>query len=235
MQAMAAERFSGGGAQTERAERALEKLTGAHKVWLTHSCTGAMEIAALALDLGPGDEVIVPSFTFCATATAFARTGAKLVFCDIDPATMMMDAQDLKRRITDKTAAVAVVHYGGACGRHGENFAAICARRGIHLIEDAAQAIGVTLNGRALGTFGLFGAISFHDTKVIHCGQGGALLVNSADPALLSRVECIMNKGTDFARMRAGLRITMSGPAPAQASAQANIRRQFCCAQLQRT
>jgi dTDP-4-amino-4,6-dideoxygalactose transaminase len=203
-QAMSGQRFSGGGAHGEKAERELENLTGAHKVWLTHSCTGAMEIAALALDLGPGDEVIVPSFTFCATSTAFARTGAKLIFCDIDPATMMMDADDLRRRITAKTAAVAVVHYGGAAAAI-EKISALCARRGIHLIEDAAQAVGVTLNGRALGTFGLFGAVSFHDTKVIHCGQGGALLVNSADPALLSRIECIMNKGTDFARMRAGL------------------------------
>ena len=202
--AMSGPRFSGGGEHTEKAEGELEKLTGAHKVWLTHSCTGAMEIAALALDLGPDDEVIVPAFTFCATATAFARTGARLIFCDIDPATMMMDADDLKRRITQRTAAVAVVHYGGAAADI-EKISALCARRGIHLIEDAAQAVGVTLNGRALGTFGLFGAFSFHDTKVVHCGQGGALLVNSADPALLSRIECIMNKGTDFARMRAGL------------------------------
>jgi dTDP-4-amino-4,6-dideoxygalactose transaminase len=163
-----------------------------------------MEIAALALDLGPDDEVIVPAFTFCATATAFARTGAKLVFCDVDPATMMMDARDLQRRITDRTAAAAVVHYGGAAADM-EKISALCAPRGIHLIEDAAQAIGVTLSGKALGTFGLFGAISFHDTKVIHCGQGGALLVNSADPSLLSRIDCIMNKGTDFSRMRAGL------------------------------
>ncbi len=203
-QAMSGQRFSGGGAQTEKAERELEKLTGAHKVWLTHSCTGAMEIAALALDLAPDDEVIVPAFTFCATATAFARTGARLVFCDIDPATMMMDADDLKRRITERTAAVAVVHYGGAAADI-ERISVLCASRGIHLIEDAAQAVGVRLNGRALGTFGLFGAVSFHDTKVIHCGQGGALLVKSADPALLSRIECIMNKGTDYARMRAGL------------------------------
>jgi dTDP-4-amino-4,6-dideoxygalactose transaminase len=203
-QAMSAERFCGGGTQTDKAERALETITGAHKVWLTHSCTGAMEIAALALDLGPEDEVIVPSFTFCATATAFARTGARLVFCDIDPATMMMDARDLEQRITGRTAAVAVVHYGGAAADM-EKISALCAPRGIHVIEDAAQAIGVTLKGKALGTFGLFGAISFHDTKVIHCGHGGALLVNSSDAALLSRVDCIMNKGTDFSRMRAGL------------------------------
>jgi dTDP-4-amino-4,6-dideoxygalactose transaminase len=203
-QAMSAHRFSAGGAQTEKAESQLEFFSGAKKVWLTHSCTGAMEIAALALDLGPGDEVIIPAFTFCATATAFARTGAKLVFCDIDPATLMMDTRDLKRRFSEHTKAVVAVHYGGSSAEI-EKIAALCANRGIHLIEDAAQAIGVTSNGKALGTFGLFGAISFHDTKVIHCGQGGALLVNSEDPALLSRIECILNKGTDYARMRAGL------------------------------
>lgn len=203
-QAISAQRFSGGGTQTEKAESDLENLTGAGKVWLTHSCTGAMEVAALALNVGPGDEVIVPAFTFCATATAFARTGARLIFCDIDPETMMINADDLQRCFTQNTKAVAVVHYGGASADM-EKIAALCANRGIHVIEDAAQAMGVTLNGKALGTFGLFGAISFHDTKVIHCGQGGALLVNSADPAVLSRIECIMNKGTDYARMRAGL------------------------------
>ena len=230
-QVMSGQRFSGGGAFCGQAESALEKLTGAHKVWLTHSCTGAMEIAALALDLGPGDEVIVPAFTFCATATAFARTGAKLVFCDIDPATLMMDADDLQRRITGRTAAVAVVHYGGAAA-DVEAISDICARRGIHLIEDAAQAVGVTLNGRALGTFGLFGAISFHDTKVIHCGQGGALLVNSADPALLSRIECIMNKGTDFARMRAGLADHYEWTSPGSSFRPAEYQAAILCAQL---
>ncbi|UUP18639.1 aminotransferase class V-fold PLP-dependent enzyme [Nitratireductor thuwali] len=192
-----------GGAFSREAEAWLVQHTGAEQAILTHSCTGAMEMAALALGLGPGDEVIVPTFTFCATATAFERAGARIVFCDIDPATMMIDPEDLERRITRRTRAIVAVHYGGASADM-EAICAIARRHGVHVIEDAAQAFGSTRGGRAPGTFSTFGAFSFHETKVVSCGQGGALIVNAGDPALLERVAMIVERGTDHARVRSG-------------------------------
>lgn len=197
-------RLAGGGEHTRAVEAQIAADTGAHRVWLTHSCTGAMEVAALALGLGPGDDVIVPSFTFTATATAFARTGARIVLCDIDPATMMLDAESVGRCITDKTRAVVAVHYGGALAPM-EEIAALCQPRGIEIVEDAAQSVGVLHHGWASGTFGRFGCYSFHDTKVVHCGQGGALLVNDASETLLKRVDRIMERGTNFSDCRAGV------------------------------
>jgi len=192
-----------GRAFSRQAEAWLVQQTGAGQAILTHSCTGAMEMAALALGLGPGDEVVVPTFTFCATATAFERTGARIVFCDIDPATMMIDPDDLERRITPRTKAIVVVHYGGASADM-EAIGAIAQRHGVHIIEDAAQGFGSMRGGRALGTFGTFGAYSFHETKVVSCGQGGALIVNTSDPVLLERVAMIVERGTDHARVRSG-------------------------------
>lgn len=192
-----------GGAFSRKAEAWLVQHTGAGQAILTHSCTGAMEMAALALGLGPGDEVIIPTFTFCATATAFERTGARIVFCDIDPATMMIDPEELERRINRRTRAIVVVHYGGA-SVDMEAIGAIAQRHGVHIIEDAAQGFGSTRGGRALGTFGTFGAYSFHETKVVSCGQGGALIVNTNDPVLLERVSMIVERGTDYARVRSG-------------------------------
>lgn len=192
-----------GGAFSRKAEAWLVQHTGARQVILTHSCTGAMEMAALALGLGPGDEVIVPTFTFCATATAFERTGAQIVFCDIDPATMMIDPEDLERRINHRTRAIVVVHYGGASADM-EAIGAIAQRHGAHIVEDAAQGFGSTRAARALGTFGTFGAYSFHETKVVSCGQGGALIVNTSDPMLLERIAMITERGTDHAQVRSG-------------------------------
>ncbi len=201
--ALSGPRLAGGGEHTRAMETRLATDTGAHRVWLTHSCTGAMEVAAMALGLGPDDEVIVPSFTFAGTATAFARTGARIVLCDIDPATLMLDPASVERCITGRTKAVVAVHYGGAVPPM-EALAALCAPRGIEIVEDAAQSVGVTHRGWAAGTFGKFGCYSFHDTKVMHCGQGGALLVNDASEKLLAAVDRMMERGTNFSDFRAG-------------------------------
>lgn len=202
-QALATGKLGSGGWFSGQAEEWLTDRFASRRAILTGSCTAALEIAALALGLEPGDEVIVPTFTFCATATAFERTGARIVLCDIDPATMMMDVDDLERRITSRTRVIVVVHYAGAAADLGR-LRAIAEHRGIHLIEDAAQGFGSTWNGRALGSFGTFGAVSFHETKVVGCGQGGALLVNTDDPVLLDRVDMIIERGTDFSRVKAG-------------------------------
>ncbi|MCB1425494.1 MAG: aminotransferase class I/II-fold pyridoxal phosphate-dependent enzyme [Zhengella sp.] len=201
--ALLAGRQAGGGAQTAGAEADIRRLTGAQHVWLTHSCTAAMEVAALALDLGPGDEVIVPSFTFAATATAFARTGARIVACDVDPRSLMTDMASLERCITARTRAIVPVHYGAG----SVDVAAIAAMtdgRDIAIVEDAAQGAGALRGDKALGTLGLMGCLSFHETKVVHGGQGGALLVNSQEPALLRRIDRIMERGTNFSDCKAG-------------------------------
>jgi dTDP-4-amino-4,6-dideoxygalactose transaminase len=181
--------------------RKARALVGAHvghdRVFLTNSCTSALEIAALALDLGPEDEVIVPSFTFCATATAFARKGARIVLADVDPQSMMVTAARLEARFTSRTRAVVVVHYGGAAAPMAE-IRALCDRHGVVVVEDAAQAYGAKQDGAAVGTSGLFAAYSFHETKIISSGHGGALVVNSDDRKLIDRIEELLARGTNF-------------------------------------
>lgn len=194
-------RHAGGGPMTAEAEQKLRALTGARHVWLVNSCTAAMEIAALALGLGPGDEVVVPSFTFAATATAMQRGGAIPVFADVNPKTLMAEPADIEACITAATKAVAIVHYGGHSAKAAE-IAAMCATRNIAVIEDAAQAAGVRRNGQSAGTHGLFGALSFHETKIIHGGHGGALLLNSDRPDLVEAVTRILDRGTNFTDAR---------------------------------
>jgi len=186
-----------GGSFTGKARAHVGAHVGHDRVFLTNSCTSALEIAALALDLGPEDEVIVPSFTFCATATAFARQGARIVLADVDPGTMMVTAATLEARLTSRTRAVVVVHYGGAAAPMAE-IRALCDRRGVALVEDAAQAYGAKQNGAAVGTAGLFAAYSFHETKIISSGHGGALVVNSDARVLRDRVEELLARGTNF-------------------------------------
>lgn len=157
----------------------------------------------MALDLGPGDEVIIPTFTFAATATAFARTGATLVLCDVDPISLMVEPETVRGAINDRTKAVVVVHYGGYSARLDE-ISAICEDAGIELLEDAAQAFGVERSGRHVGTWGLMGALSFHETKIVHCGQGGALLVNSDDERLIDKISAILARGTNFLDFKVG-------------------------------
>lgn len=185
------------------AENELKRLSHAQSLYLTNSCTSAMEIAALVSGVEPGDEVIVPSFTFCATATAFARTGASIVLCDVSPTSMMMDINDVSRKITKRTKVIVPVHYGGYSV--DMNHLAELNRDGkILIVEDAAQGLGSTRGGEALGTIGHMGAYSFHETKIAHCGHGGALLVNTADPNINRRVDETIQRGTNYSECKAG-------------------------------
>jgi len=190
----------GNGPRTRRCEELLGELTGAPRVLMTHSCTGALEMAALLAGVGPGDEVVMPSFTFVSTANAFVLRGATPVFVDVDPGTLNIDPERAAAAVTDRTRALVAVHYGGI-GCDMEALSAIADAHDLLLVEDAAQCIGASRDGRALGTFGALGALSFHETKNVSCGEGGALLVN--DERLAERAEIIQEKGTNrrlFAR-----------------------------------
>lgn len=193
--------IAGGGAFTRRCEDWLERTLPAHRAMLTHSCTAALEMAAILAGVGPGDEVLMPSFTFSATATAFVLRGATPVFVDIRPDTLNIDERLIEAAITPCTRAVVPVHYAGlAC-----EMDAICAtaeRHGLLVIEDAAQAHLSHYRGRPLGTIGHLGCLSFHETKNIISGEGGALIVN--DPRLVARAEIVREKGTDRSRFFRG-------------------------------
>ncbi|WP_459545419.1 dTDP-4-amino-4,6-dideoxygalactose transaminase [Nocardia sp. X0981] len=191
----------GDGPFTAAATAKLAEITGAPHVLLTTSCTHALELAALLLELGPGDEVIVPSFAFTSAATAFAVHGATCVFVDIDETTGNIDPEAAAAAVTDRTRAVVVMHYGGVAADM-DALQALARRHGIAIIEDNAHGLGGTWRGRALGTLGTFGTQSFHDTKNVHCGEGGALLLS--DDILMARAEIIREKGTDRARFLRG-------------------------------
>ena len=187
-------KLEGGGAMAMKCERWFEDWAGCKRALITPSCTASLEMMALALDLGAGDEVIMPSFTFVSTAGAFALRGAVPVFAEIDPHTFNLDLAAARAAITPKTRAIMLVHYGGV-GCDMDGFTALCKEHNIVLLEDAAQAIGATWDGKPLGSFGAMSGFSFHHTKNITCGEGGALLIN--DPALVSTSEIIRDKGTD--------------------------------------
>jgi len=194
-------RLAGDGGFTKRCHRWLEEQTGSHKALLTHSCTAALEMAALLLDLQPGDEVILPSFTFVSTANAFVLRGAVPVFVDVREDTLNLDESLVEQAITARTRAIVPVHYAGiACEM--DRLMDIAARHGLKVVEDAAQGVMASYKGRALGAIGDYGAFSFHETKNVICGEGGALLVNSAATAL--QAEIIREKGTDRSRFFRG-------------------------------
>jgi dTDP-4-amino-4,6-dideoxygalactose transaminase len=201
VQALRGGRLAGDGPATRRVERLLsERLDGAH-VLLTTSCTHAMELALMALDVGPGDEVILPSFTFVSTANVVLRQGATPVFADICPDTFNLDPEEARRRITARTRAIMPVHYAGmACDMTA--FAELAREHGLLLIEDAAQALDASYRGRPLGTWGDAGAISFHETKNVTCGEGGVLVTRS--DGLARRAEIMREKGTNRAAFLRG-------------------------------
>jgi dTDP-4-amino-4,6-dideoxygalactose transaminase len=193
-QAHEAHHLSGDGAFTRRCSEWLEHTTGCRRALLTHSCTAALELSALLADLRPGDEVIMPSFTFVSTANAFVLRGAVPVFVDIREDTLNINESLIEAAITPRTRAIVVIHYAGvACEL--DAIVRIAERHGLLLIEDAAQALGAAYHGRPLGSFGQLAALSFHETKNLICGEGGALLVNAPD--LVARAEILREKGTN--------------------------------------
>jgi dTDP-4-amino-4,6-dideoxygalactose transaminase len=194
-------KFSGDGLFTHRCRELLERELGDTRVLLTPSCTHALELAALLLDLAPGDEVVVPSFTFVSTANAFVLRGARPVFADIRPDTMNLDESRLEALITPRTRAIVPVHYAGV-GCEMDAILAIARARGIAVVEDNAHGLFGRYKGRSLGTLGEFGAQSFHETKNFNCGEGGALLVN--DARYLERAEILREKGTNRSRFFRG-------------------------------
>ncbi len=194
-EAMASGHPSSGGTFSCRAGETLRQATGAAEVLMTTSCSTALELSAMLLDLGPGDTVIVPSFTFTTSALAFARTGAQILFCDIEPVTLGIDPEHLSQLLDDSVRAVVIVHYAGvACDLDGVH-RALADRPDIVLIEDAAHALFGSYCGKPLGGFGRFAALSFHETKNIVCGEGGALLINEEGDAARARI--LYDKGTD--------------------------------------
>lgn len=200
-QAHANGHLSGDGPFTKKCHQWLRERTGAASALLTHSCTAALEMAALLLDLEPGDEVIMPSFTFVSTANAFALRGAVPVFVDIRSDTLNIDEALIEAAITSRTRAICVVHYAGvACEM--DTIVQIAQRHGLAVVEDAAQGIMSSYKGRALGTIGELGAFSFHETKNVISGEGGALLCR--DTEFGERAEIIREKGTNRSRFFRG-------------------------------
>jgi dTDP-4-amino-4,6-dideoxygalactose transaminase len=201
-ESVASGRISGDGVFTEKCRRLLEELLGASRVLLTTSCTTALEMAALLLELAPGDEVIMPSFTFVSTANAVVLRGARPVFADIRPDTLNLDERLLERWITPRTRAILLVHYAGvACEMDG--LLAVANSHGVEVVEDNAHGLFAKYQGRPLGSFGGLATLSFHETKNMSCGEGGALVINDARYA--DRAEIIREKGTNRSRMFRGL------------------------------
>ena len=193
--------LAGDGQFTRRCHDWLRAETGAAGALLTHSCTAALEMTALLADIAPGDEVIMPSYTFVSTANAFCLRGGVPVFVDIRADTLNIDETLIESAITQRTRAICVVHYAGV-GCEMDAIMEIAQRRGLMVIEDAAQAVRSRYAGRPLGSFGALAAFSFHETKNIISGEGGALLVN--DPGYIERAEIIREKGTDRSRFFRG-------------------------------
>jgi len=200
-QAIAAEKLSGDGPYTRKCSTLLEQELSVPKVLLTTSCTHALEMMPILLDFKPGDEVIIPAFTFVSTVNAFILRGAKPVFADVRPDTLNLDESKLEALITPKTKAIVVVHYAGV-GCELDQILAIANQHGVPLVEDNAHGLFGKYRGRYLGTFGLLAAQSFHETKNFSCGEGGALLIN--DPQLAERAEIIREKGTNRSRFFRG-------------------------------
>jgi dTDP-4-amino-4,6-dideoxygalactose transaminase len=200
-QAIASWKISGDGMFTQKCHARLESELGIHKALLTTSCTHALDMAALLLDIQPGDEVVIPSFTFVSTVNAFVLRGARPVFIDIRPDTLNLDETKLEGLITSRTRAIVVLHYAGvACEM--DTILQVAERHSIPVVEDNAHGLFGKYRGRYLGTLGCLATQSFHETKNFTCGEGGALLIN--DPQYVERAEIIREKGTDRSRFFRG-------------------------------
>jgi len=200
-QAVVESHLAGDGPFTKKCHEWLEGQLGCRKSLLTHSCTGALEMAAILCDIKEGDEVIMPSFTFVSTANAFVLRGAVLVFIDIRPDTLNIDDKKIEQAITTKTKAIVPMHYAGVpCNM--DKISEIAEQHKLFIIEDAAQALFSTYKGKFLGTIGHLGCLSFHETKNIISGEGGALLIN--DERFIERAEVVREKGTNRSRFFRG-------------------------------
>ncbi|MBF0176503.1 MAG: dTDP-4-amino-4,6-dideoxygalactose transaminase [Magnetococcales bacterium] len=186
--------ISGGGYYTRCCEQFLARELGVHRALLTTSCTDALEMVALLLDIQPGDEVIVPSYTFTSTANAFSLRGAHIIFADIRPDTMNLDEKKWMQKISARTKAVVAVHYAGV-GCDMDDIISVAAQHGVKVVEDNAHGLFGSYRGRPLGTMGILATQSFHETKNFNCGEGGALLIN--DQELVERAEILLEKGTN--------------------------------------
>jgi dTDP-4-amino-4,6-dideoxygalactose transaminase len=200
-EAMRSGHLSGDGSFSRRCHARLQELVGVERALLTTSCTDALEMVGLLLNLVPGDEVIVPSFTFVSTVNAFVLRGARPVFVDIRPDTLNLDERQLEAAITPRTRAVVVVHYAGVACEMNE-IGAVAKRHGIPVVEDNAHGLFGRYHGRALGSIGALATQSFHETKNISCGEGGALLIN--DARYTERAEILREKGTNRSRFFRG-------------------------------
>ena len=193
--------LAGDGPFTRRCHEWLEQHVGCHKALLTHSCTAALEMAALLASVGPGDEVIMPSYTFVSTANAFVLRGATPVFVDIRSDTLNLDETLVEAAVTSRTRAIVPVHYAGV-GCEMDHIGVLATERKLLVIEDAAQAFDASYRGRPLGSFGQLAAMSFHETKNIVSGEGGALYVN--EPSFIGRAEILREKGTNRSQFLRG-------------------------------
>lgn len=200
-QVIASGRIDADGEYTKRCARFLEERFGITRVFMMPSCTAALELAASLCDLRPGDEVILPSYTFTSTATSVARLGARPVFVEIRPDTLTLDEARIEAAITKRTRAILPVHYAGVSCEM-DTILAIARDHNLKVIEDAAQGVNAAYKGRALGSIGQLGAYSFHSTKNIVCGEGGALCCN--DPAMIAQAEILRDKGTNRAQFFRG-------------------------------
>ncbi|MBN1166313.1 MAG: dTDP-4-amino-4,6-dideoxygalactose transaminase [Methanospirillaceae archaeon] len=195
--------ISGDGPYGKKCEQLMEEKFVARKVLLTTSCTSALEMATRLINIQPGDEVIMPSFTFVSTANPVVIARGRPVFVDIDPDTLNIDPTKIEEAITPRTKAIYSVHYAGvSCAM--DEIMSIAKRHGLWVVEDAAQGVGARYKERHLGTIGDFGCYSFHETKNITCGEGGALVINRDDQELIERAEIIREKGTDRSKFHRG-------------------------------
>lgn len=230
-QALANNKLCGDGEFTRRCSAWLEGRTGTEKVLLTTSCTHALEMAALLCGLAPGDEVIMPSFTFVSTADAFVRLGAKIVFVDIRPDTMNLDERLIEQAVTSRTRVIVPVHYAGvACEMN--TICKIAEQYRLLVVEDAAQGMLCTYQGRALGVIGDFGCYSFHETKNYTMGEGGALLLN--DKKYVEQAEIIREKGTNRSQFLHGLVDKYTWIDYGSSYLPSDLNAAYLCAQLER-